>query len=167
MTKMEIRNFAYDTIANYLFENHSDFGYHLYDAIRLGGTIEEAVESYLKENHKNIEPKIVASLSDTATKWDGTFYDCGKVFVLACDLVADYCGVEVLFPIETIVEFTNIRDNMKEGFITLEECANKIADKVKEKMWRPSIHLIDLVLDLVGLPKFVDCVDTKDLYLSR
>lgn len=167
MTKNEIRNYAYDTIANYLFENHSDFGYHFYDAMRLGGTIEEGVESWLKENYKYIEPKILKALHETAMAWDGCYSDCARVFSLACDIIADCCGVVVLFSAESIIEFTNIRDNMKMGFITIEECANAIADKVIEKRVRPSIHFIDLVLDLVGLPKFVDCVDTRYSYLAR
>lgn len=166
MTKMEIRNFAYDTIANYLFENHEDFGYHFYDAIRLGGTIEEAIESYLKENSEQLTPKAVASFAHTARQWDATFSEKSKIFALSCDLVADYCGVEVLFPIETLTEFTNIRDNMKEGFISIEECANKIVDKIKETIPRPSLYIINVVLDHVGLPTLVTCVNPRDLYLS-
>lgn len=167
MTKMEIRNFAYDTIANYLFENHSDFGYHFYDAIRLGGTIEDAVESYLKENYEKLTPEAVASFAHTAMQWDATFSEKNKIFALSCDILADAVGVMFLFGIETLTEFTNIRDNMKEGFITLEECAYKISDKIKDTISRPSLHTIDMVLELVGLPKFVDCVDTRDICVLR
>ena len=167
MTNLEIRNFAYDTIANCLFENHSDFGSFVYDYIRQGGTIECCVEAFLKENYDKIDSTFRVRVCDEAMKWDGTYPECMKIYMYACDIITDSIGVMYLFDIHTIATFTNIRDNATLGFITIEECANKIADKVKEVLVHPSIHILDEVLKLVGLPRFDDCVDTRTIYLGR
>jgi hypothetical protein len=167
MTNLEIRNFAYDTIANCLFENHPDLGSFVYDYIRQGGTIESCIEAFLKENYHTIDSSFRPRLCDEAMKWDGTYADCVKIYIIACDILVDCVGVECLFTIADLIEFTNNRDHYTLGFITLEECANKIADKVKTILVRPSIHIIDAVLKLVGLPRFDDCVDTRFVYLCR
>lgn len=166
MTNIEIRNFAYDTIANCLFENHSDFGSFVYDYIRQGGTIESCIEAYLKENYHTIDSSFRPRLCDEAMKWDGSYPECLKIYIHACNILADCVGVECLFTINDLIEFTNTRDNYTLGFITIEECANKIADKIKAVLVRPSLYIINLVLDLVGLPTFVTCVNPRDLYLG-
>ena len=166
MTNLEIRNFAYDTIAEYLFENHEDFGRMVYDAVRQGGTIEHAVESFLIENYAEVGC-VRKALWDIAMQWDGLTDERLKIFAWSCDIVVDTIGVEHLFNIEEICEFTNIRDNYTLGFITIEECANKIADKVCKCMRVPSIHTIDQVLEMVGLPRFHECVDMRTIYLTR
>ena len=167
MTNLEIRNFAYDTIAYCLFENHPDFGSFVYDYVRQGGTIEACVEAFLMEVSDKIDSSFRPKLHDEAMKLDGTYAELLKIYIRACDIIVDSIGVMYLFNIHAITEFTNIRDSYTLGFITLEECANKIADKVKEVLVRPSIHILDEVLKLVGLPRFDDCVDSRDVYLGR
>ena len=166
MTNIEIRNFAYDTISSYLFDNHTDFCYSLYDEVRAGGTIESAVEKYLKENYENIG-NILPHLVEIAWKWHALTDEREKILAPACDLIIDFIGVEHLINIDTLTECTQPRDNYKLGFITLEECANKIADTIRKHIRRPSIHLVDSVLGFIGLPKFFDCVDTRYVYLCR
>ena len=167
MTNLEVRNFAYDSIANCLFENHPDFGSFIYDYIRQGGTLESCVEAYLKENYHTIDSSFRPRLCNEAMEWQGTYQECLKIYSLACDILADCLGVECLFTISDLTEFANQRDHYTLGFITLEECANKITDKVKQVLLRPSIHLVDKVLKLVGLPRFVDCVDSRTIYFIR
>ena len=166
MTNLEIRNFAYDTIAEYLFENHSDFGRLLYDAIRQGGTIEDAVESFLKEEYANIG-NMRSSLGEIAMKWDGLTDERLKIFSCACNIVAEHCGVEHLFNVEELVEITGVRDNYRLGFITPEEMVNLVSDYIRKKVRKPSIYLIDSVLKFVGLPRFWDCIDSKTFYFSK
>lgn len=167
MTNLEVRRLAYDTIASYLFEYYSDFGSFVYDYIRKGGTIESCVEAYLKEN----DCRIVAMRDDlnriAIEEVEGKFAEQIKVFNRACDIVADTIGVEQLYRPVEVVEMANIRDNHSLGFITLEECTNKIVDVIASIFVRPSISLIDLTLKLLGLPKFVDCVDSRTIYLGR
>lgn len=167
MTNLEVRNFAYDTIASYLFEYHSDFGAFVYDYIRQGGTIESCVESFLKKYDYRII-NVRDDLNRIAIEEvEGTFAEQIKVFNRACDIIVDTMGVAELYRPMEVVEMTNHRDNYTLGFITLEECTNKIVDKIASIFVRPSINLIDKTLDMVGLPKFVDCVDTKSIYLGR
>jgi hypothetical protein len=166
MTNLEIRNFAYDTISSYLFDNHTDFCYSLYDEIRAGGTIESAVEKYLKENYENIG-NVRRHLGDVAFQWHALTSERCKIFSLACDIIIECIGVEHILDVEELVTLTNIRDNYREGFITLEECANKIVDSIPIKRSRPSIYLVDSVFAFIGLPRFHDCIDTRYTYLSR
>ena len=167
MTNFEIRNFAYDTIANCLFENHDDFGSFVYDYIRQGGTIESCIEVFLKENYDKIGSSFREKVYYESMEWEGSIGERFKVYSYACDIIADSIGVMYLFDIHTITEFTNTRDNYTLGFITLEECANKIVDKVTAILGHPSIHTLDEALKLVGLPRFDDCVDTRLIYLGR
>ena len=166
MTNLEMRNFAYDTIAEYLFENHDDFGRMVYDVVRQGGTIEHAVEVFLSSACSEVGC-VRTILAGLAMKWDGLTDERLKIFAKACDIVSDTMGVAHLFNINEMIELTNIRDNYTLGFITLEECANKIADEVRRHMRLFSIHTLDKVLDMVGLPRFYDCVDSRTIYFAR
>lgn len=166
MTNLEIRNYAYDTISSYLFDHHADFCYSLYDEVRAGGTIESAVEKYLKSHYEEIG-NVLPHLVDTASKWDVLTGEREKILALSCDLIIDIIGVEHLFSIESLTEFLNPRNNYRLGFLTLEECANKIVDMIRKHIRRPSIHIIDSVFGFIGLPRYFDCVDSRTIYLSK
>ena len=156
---------AYDIIVGHCVEDSKEFGACFYEAIRDGKSIEDAVKDYLMEYVGSDEAPAILRRAKCAFESYGDMENSIVNEVAA--ILIDVWSPSVALGLDGLVNAINHRDNMKMGFITVEECANKILDEIHKVLAFPSVWVIDQVFDMLGLPSSMECLNTKRVYIAR
>lgn len=168
MAKFDSKAFAYDAIAKYCLDDSREFGEYLYSGIRDNYPLEEIIHRYLceyisQDEYEKIILKTVELCFDTEIEGMNDY----RVINSVAEILIYVWGAHCVLTDGANISILNHRENMRMGFISLEECACKIIDEIEKTIHEPSVYIVDSVLGLVGLPSVVECLDKQKLFLSR